>query len=61
MIKNYVKTIGFKFDALEGLSIIKDANRKNIVETADFANKHDDNNTFWLVVPCSSLMNNIKR
>lgn len=48
----FVKIMGLKFDALEGLTIVKDANRKDIVEAAEFAQKHDDNNIVWIVVPC---------
>lgn len=49
----FVKIMGLKFDALEGLSVITDANRSNIIEAAEFAQKRDDNNTIWIVVPCS--------
>ena len=48
----FVKIIGLKFDALEGLIITTDANRGNIIEAAEFAQKCDDNNTIWIVVPC---------
>lgn len=48
----FVKIVGLKFDALEGLIITTDANRGNIVEAAEFAQKRDDNNTIWIVVPC---------
>ena len=50
---SFVKIIGLKFDALEGLSVTADANRSNIIEAAEFAQKRDDNNTIWVVVPCS--------
>lgn len=56
MEKNYVKIIGLKFDALEGINIITDANRQNIIDAAKFAQKHDDNDTFWILVPCSYSM-----
>lgn len=49
----FVKIIGLKFDALEGLTVTTDTNRSNIVEAAEFAQKRDDNNTIWIVVPCS--------
>lgn len=52
-MSNFVKIIGLKFDALEGLNITTDANRSNIMEAAEFAQKRDDNNTIWIVVPCS--------
>ena len=51
--KGFVKIMGLKFDALEGLTVTTDANRGNIIEAAEFAQKHDDNNTIWIVVPCS--------
>ena len=51
--KGFVKIMGLKFDALEGLIVTTDANRGNIIEAAEFAQKHDDNNTIWIVVPCS--------
>lgn len=51
--KGFVKIIGLKFDALEGLNVVTDANRDNIIEAAKFAEKRDDNNTIWIVVPCS--------
>lgn len=61
MEKNYVKIIGLKFDALEGIDIVQDANRQNIVEAANFAEKHDDHNTLWVVIPCSITMNETLR
>lgn len=61
MTTKYVKIIGFKFDALEGIDIVQDANRQNIVEAANFAEKHDDHNTLWIVVPCSITMNETLR
>ena len=48
----FVKIIGLKFDVLEGLTVITDANRGNIIEAAEFAQKRDDNNTIWIVIPC---------
>lgn len=50
---DYVKIIGLKFDVLEGLSIVQDANRKDITEAAKFAQERDDKQTLWLVVPCT--------
>lgn len=52
--KGFVKIMGLKFDVLEGLTITTDANRSNIMEAAEFAQKRDDNNTIWIVVPCSA-------
>ena len=51
--KGFVKIMGLKFDVLEGLIVTTDANRSNIVEAAEFAQKRDDNNTIWVVIPCS--------
>lgn len=51
--KGFVKIIGLKFDVLDGLTVVTDANRGNIIEAANFAQKRDDNNTIWIVVPCS--------
>lgn len=59
MEKNYVKIIGLKFDALEGLTVTTDANRGNIIEAAEFAQNHDDHNTLWLVVPCSCYIDKV--
>lgn len=52
-MSNYVKIIGLKFDALEGLNVTMDINRSNIIEAAEFAQKHDDMQTLWIVVPCT--------
>ena len=51
--KGFVKIMGLKFDVLEGLIVTTDANRGNIVEAAEFAQRYDDSNTIWVVVPCS--------
>ena len=51
--KGFVKIMGLKFDALEGLTVTTDANRGNIIDAAEFAQKRDDSNTIWIVVPCS--------
>ena len=51
--KGFVKIMGLKFDALEGLTVTTDANRGNIIDAAEFAQKRDDSNTIWIVVPCN--------
>ena len=51
--KGFVKIIGLNFDVLEGLTVITDANRSNIIEAAEFAQKRDNNDTIWIVVPCT--------
>lgn len=53
-MNDYVKIIGLKFDALEGLSVVQDANRKDLITAAEFAQEHDDKETFWLIVPCKA-------
>ena len=52
----YVKIIGLKFDALDGLDIVTDSNRRDIVEAAEFAKEHDDFDTFWIIVPCNCVL-----
>ena len=51
-MKDYVKIIGLKFDALERLNVLQEANRKDLITAAEFAQEHDDKETFWLMVPC---------
>ena len=53
-MNDYVKIIGLKFDALEGLNVVQDANRKDLVMAAEFAQEHDDKETLWLIVPCKA-------
>ena len=55
-MNNYVKIIGLKFDALEGLNVVQEANRKDLVAAAEFAQGHDDKETLWLIVPCQVTM-----
>lgn len=52
-MNDYVKIIGLKFDALEGLNVLQEANRKNLIAAAEFAQEHDDKETVWLIVPCN--------
>lgn len=56
-MNDYVKIIGLKFDALEGLTVVRDANRKDIITAAEYAQKYDDKETFWIVVPCIAHYN----
>lgn len=56
---NFIKIIGLKFDVLEGLSVVQDANRKSIADAAEFAQERDDNNTIWIVVPCNYCINKV--
>lgn len=52
MTKDYVKIMGLKFDPIEGLEVVQDANRQDLVSAAEFAQERDDKNTIWVVVPC---------
>lgn len=53
MVKgNYVKIIGLKFDALDGLQIITDSNVKNHKEAGEYAEKHKDGHTIFVGIPC---------
>lgn len=53
-MNDYVKIIGVKFDALEGLTVVQDANRKDFITAAEFAQEQDDKETLWLIVPCKA-------
>ena len=53
---NYVKIIGIRFDCLEGLQVIDDANVKNHQEAGIYADKHYDENKIFISVPCSLSM-----
>lgn len=55
-MNDYVKIIGLKFDALEGLTIVQDANRKDLLEAGEYAQERDDKETLWLIVPCKITM-----
>ena len=44
--KGFVKIMGLKFDALEGLIVTTDANRGNIVEAAEFAQRYDESDKY---------------
>ena len=56
MTKEYVKIIGLKFDALEGLEVVQDANREDLVSAAEFAQEQDDKNTIWVAIPCTCII-----
>lgn len=49
----YIKVVGVKFDAIEGLQVIADGNRKTFAEAGIFADKHADRNTIFIGVPCT--------
>ena len=49
----YVKVIGLKFDALEGLQIIKERNVKNHKEAGSFADDCLEDNAIFIGIPCT--------
>ena len=50
---NYIKIIGVKFDALEGLRVVVDHNRKNFIEAAEVAEGCNDKDMIFISIPCS--------
>lgn len=52
----YIKIIGLKFDALEGIQITTDSNVKNHEEAGVFAEKHGDDNMIFIGIPCTYSM-----
>ncbi len=53
MKKSYVKLIGLKFDALEGLSVKYDSNQKNHKDAGMYAQEHSDGDTIFIGIPCT--------
>lgn len=49
----FVKVIGVKFDALEGLQVVEESNVKNYDEAGKFADRHSDGYTIFISVPCT--------
>ena len=49
---NYIKIIGLKFDALEGLHIVADSNVSSHKEAGEYAERHKDGNTIFIGIPC---------
>lgn len=53
----FVKVIGIKFDALDGLQIITDFNQENFKEAGKIADEKCDGDTIFIGIPCTySLM-----
>lgn len=50
---NFVKLIGMKFDALEGLKITLDYNRKTFMACGELADRLNDGDTFFICIPCT--------
>lgn len=48
----YIKIIGLKFDALEGIQVITDSNVSNHKEAGEFAECHGDDHTIFIGIPC---------
>lgn len=48
----YIKIIGLKFDALEGLQIVVDSNVYNYKEAGEYAEKYNDGHTIFVGIPC---------
>lgn len=53
MDMKYVKIIGIKFDALEGLQVVTDHNRQNFMEAGEVADKESDGDTIFICIPCT--------
>lgn len=49
---NFVKLIGLKFDVLEGIEIISDSNVSDFKEAGERAEKHNDDHTIFIGIPC---------
>lgn len=52
MTKEYVKIIGLKFDALEGIQIVVQSNVSNHKEAGEFAENHKDDGVIFIGIPC---------
>ena len=53
----FVKVIGIKFDALDGLQIITDFNQKNFKEAGKVVDEKCDGDNIFIGIPCTySLM-----
>lgn len=50
--EEYVKIVGIKFDALEGVEVVADANRGNFREAGQYAEEHHTSNVIWIGIPC---------
>lgn len=56
-IGKFVKLIGFKFDALEGIQIVVDSNVSDFEEAGRTAEKSCDDNMIFIGIPCEYSMN----
>ena len=48
----FVKLIGLRFDALEGLDIVLDKNVKDYIEAGAHAERMCDENMIFIGIPC---------
>ena len=57
MMGNFVKVIGIKFDALEGLRVIEESNQKNYEDAGKFAEGCaegcNDGDMIFICIPCT--------
>lgn len=49
----FVKVVGIKFDALDGLQIVTDFNQKNFTEAGKIADEKRDRDTIFIGIPCT--------
>lgn len=48
----FVKLIGFKFDAVEGIDIVVDKNVKDYIEAGTHAEERRDEDIIFIGIPC---------
>lgn len=54
----YVKIVGIKFDALNGVEVVADANRSTFSEAGQYAETHHgSDNIIWIGIPCECTYN----
>ena len=49
---DYVKVLGVRFDALEGLTVVADSNVKDLEAAGRYAAEHDDGTAILISVTC---------
>ena len=59
-MSNFVKVMGIKFDALEGLRVVKESNQKNYEDAGKFAEGCNDGDTIFVCVPCTYSLTQTK-
>lgn len=53
MMGNFVKVMGIKFDALEGLRVVEESNQKNYEDAGKFAEGCADRDMIFICIPCT--------